>query len=329
MNDLITVVVPVYNVERYFRRCIESIASQTYTNLEIILVDDGSSDSSGLICDEYAEKDQRVTVIHKKNGGLSDARNAGLECMHGKYVAFVDSDDYVSSEYIRKLYTALVENDADIAVCGEAFVGENPDGSTFPMKRPLRDVEGTVNMTTEDALSCMLRQDIFDASAWAKLYRSELFSDVRFPVGYAYEDIGTTHRLMLKSRRVTYIGEHYYYYLQRKGSILHAVGNSKRFWDGLKMAESQENCVLAQIPKLEKEINCRCLSMGFHALMGASQTNDMQLLDYAWKTIVRLRVPVILDRTARPKARFAAVLSYTGKKQFLNIWNAIANTDLN
>lgn len=324
MNDLITVIVPVYKVEPYIRRCIESITSQTYANLEIILVDDGSPDSCGLICDEYAQKDCRVTVIHKQNGGLSDARNAGLKHMRGKYVAFVDSDDYVSPEYIGRLYAALTENDADIAVCAEAFVGENPDGSTFPMKRPLRDVDGTVNMTAEDALSCMLRQDIFDASAWAKLYRSALFSDVRFPVGYAYEDIGTTHRLMLKSRRVTYIGEHLYYYLQREGSILHTGGNSKRFWDGLEMTKSQRERILEVIPALEKDANCRVLSMAFHALMGASRTQDEKLLNHAWKNIVELRTSVIRDKNARPKARIAAVLSYTGKKQFLIIWNAIA-----
>lgn len=324
MNDLITVIVPVYKVEHYLRKCIDSILSQTYPNLEIILVDDGSPDSCGQMCDEYAVRDHRITVIHKTNGGLSDARNAGLERMHGKYVTFVDSDDYVSPEYIGNLYAALIQNDADIAVCGEAFVGENPDGSTFPMKRPLRDVEGTINMTTKEALSCMLHQDIFDASAWAKLYRSELFSDVRFPVGYAYEDIGTTHRLMLKSRKVTYIGEHLYFYLQREGSILHSGGNSKRFWDGLEMVRAQKERILAVIPELEKDANCRCISMAFHALMGASKTRDAKLLDYAWENIVGLRASVIRDKNARSKARIAAVLSYTGKKQFLKIWNALA-----
>lgn len=324
MSDLITVIVPVYKVEPYLRKCIESILSQTYANLEIILVDDGSPDSCGLICDEYADKDRRITVIHKENGGLSDARNAGLAAMHGKFVAFVDSDDYVSPEYIGSLYAALIQNDADIAACGEAFVGETSDGSTFPMKRPLRDVEGAINMTTKEALSCMLRQDIFDASAWAKLYRSEQFSDVRFPVGYAYEDIGTTHRLMLKSRKVTYIGDHLYFYLQREGSILHSGGNSKRFWDGLEMVRAQKERILAVIPELEKDVNCRCLSMAFHALMGASQTRDKKLLDYAWENIVGLRASVIRDKTARPKARIAAMLSYTGKTQFLKIWNALA-----
>lgn len=325
MSDLITVIVPVYKVEPYLRRCIESIISQTYANLEIILVDDGSPDSCGGICDDYAEIDQRITVIHKKNGGLSDARNAGLEQAKGKYIAFVDSDDFVSPQYIGRLYEALVENNADIAVCAEAFVEEGPDGSVLPMKRPLRDVEGSVTMTARDALSCMLRQDIFDASAWAKLYRSDLFSDVRFPVGYAYEDVGTIHRLMLKSHRVTYLGEHLYFYLQRKGSILHTGGSSKRFWDGLAMAQAQKDHVLAQIPALEKEANCRCLSMGFHALMGASRTGDDKLLDDAWENIVQLRNSVIRDKHARPKARAAAVLSYAGKKHFLKIWKLLSD----
>lgn len=323
--DLVTVIVPVFKVEPYIRRCIESITAQTYTNLEIILVDDGSPDSCGSICDAHAETDSRITVIHKRNGGLSDARNAGLECMHGAYVTFVDSDDYVSPEYIERLYAALKENGADVSVCGEAFVGENPDGSTFPMKRPLRDLIGSINMTKEEALSCMLRQDFFDASAWAKLYRSDFFSDVRFPVGYAYEDIGTTHRLLLKSQNVTYIGDHLYFYLQRNGSILHTGGSSKRFWDGLEMVQTQGARILESIPSLQPEVNCRCISMGFHALMGAYQTQDEKLLDYAWERIVKLRISVIKDKSARPKARIAAILSYLGKKQFLRIWNAISD----
>ena len=324
-RDLVTVIVPVFKVEPYIRRCIESITAQTYTNLEIILVDDGSPDSCGSICEAYAETDPRITVIHKRNGGLSDARNAGLACMRGAYVAFVDSDDYAAPEYIERLYAALKENDADISICGEAFVGENPDGSTFPMKRPLRDVDGSINMTSEEALSCMLRQDIFDASAWAKLYRSDFFNDVRFPVGYAYEDIGTTYRLLLKSRNVTYISDHLYFYLQRNGSILHTVGSSKRFWDGLEMVQTQGARILESIPSLQPEVNCRCISMGFHALMGAYQAQDEKLLDYAWERIVKLRRSVIKDKNARPKARIAAILSYLGKKQFLRLWNAISH----
>lgn len=325
MNDLITVIVPVFKVEPYIGKCIESITAQTYTNLEIILVDDGSPDSCGSICDAYAETDPRITVIHKRNGGLSDARNAGLECMHGAYVTFVDSDDYVASEYIERLYAALKENGADVSVCGEAFVGENPDGSTFPMKRPLRDMVGTVNMTNKEALSCMLHQDFFDASACAKLYRSDFFKDVRFPEGYAYEDIGTTHRLLLKSQRATYTGDHLYFYLQRNGSILHTDGSSKRYWDGLEMVQTQGTNILESIPSLQPEVNCRCLSMGFHALMGGYRTRDEKLLNDAWEQIVKLRASVIRDKNARPKARIAAVLSYLGRNRFLRLWNAISN----
>lgn len=171
----------------------------------------------------------------------------------------------------------------------------------------------------------MLRQDIFDASACAKLYRSDFFNDVRFPVGYAYEDIGTTHRLLLKSQNVTYIGDHLYFYLQRNGSILHTGGSSKRFWDGLEMVQTQGARILESIPSLQPEVNCRCLSMGFHALMGAYRTQDEKLLDYAWEQIVKLRASVIKDKNARPKARIAAILSYLGKKQFLRLWNAISH----
>lgn len=122
MNELISVIVPVYNVEKYSERCIESIINQTYKNLEIILVDDGSPDTCPMICDEYAKKDDRIVVIHKENGGLSDARNAGIEIAKGEYFAFIDSDDYISEEFLSKLYMSLKSNSAFMSICNFDYV---------------------------------------------------------------------------------------------------------------------------------------------------------------------------------------------------------------
>ena len=313
MRQLVTVIVPIYKVEKYLHRCIDSIINQTYSNLEIILVDDGSPDSCGAICDEYARIDNRIVVIHKANGGLSDARNAGLDIMHGSFVTFVDSDDYISLDYVERLHKVLKDNNADISVCAEAYVLELPNGKEKVIKRPFRDYEGTKVLTAEEALSCSLRQDLFEAAACAKLYCANLFAGVRYPVGFAYEDQGTTYKTFLKSRRIAFLGDYLYFYLQRSGSILHSSGSSKRFWDGIQMVEKQCNDVVAKHPNLKKAADSRLVSMYFHAYAGAQSTNDIHLMDYTWNKILKLRNSVLFDAYARPKARIALALSYFGQ----------------
>lgn len=323
MSQLITVIIPVYNVERYIRRCIDSICNQTYREIEIILIDDGSTDDSGKMCDEAALSDPRIRVIHKVNGGLSDARNAGLDVMHGKYVTFVDSDDFVARDYIEKLYRAIISGNADVSICAESYVMLDADANIKTLKRPLRDYDGALLMTAEEALSVMLKQDLYDAAAWAKLYCADLFMEVRYPAGYAYEDIGTTYKLFLKSKKVVYVGEHLYFYLQREGSILHSTNNSKRYWDGIFMVESQRNEIVRDCPQLKKDADCRCLSMYFHALMGADVANDIQLKAIAWEKIKGLRLGVLFHTNGRLKARIASLLSILGKKTFLRIWKLL------
>lgn len=313
MRQLVSVIVPIYKVEKYIHRCIDSIINQTYSNLEIILVDDGSPDSCGAICDEYARTDNRIVVVHKSNGGLSDARNAGLDIMHGDFVTFIDSDDYISLDYVERLYKVLKDNNADISVCAEEYVLELPNGKEKVIKRPFRDYEGTKVLTAEEALSCTLRQDLFEASAWGKLYLARLFSDIRYPVGFAYEDQGTTYKTFLKSERVAFLGEHLYCYLQRNGSILHSGGSSKRYWDGIQMVEKQCNDVVIKHPNLKTASYSRLVCMYFHAYSGAQCNNDIQLMDYTWNKILKLRKSVLFDAYARPKARIALALSYFGQ----------------
>lgn len=318
MRQLVSVIVPIYKVEKYIHRCVDSIINQTYSNLEIILVDDGSPDSCGAICDEYARTDNRIVVVHKANGGLSDARNAGLDIMHGYFVTFVDSDDYIYLDYVEKLYKAINDNDADISVCAEEYVLELSNGKEKVIKRPFREYEGTKILTVEEALSCSLMQDLFEASAWAKLYRANLFSDVRYPVGFAYEDQGTTYKTFLKSERVAFLGEHLYCYLQRNGSILHSGGSSKRFWDGIQMVEKQYKDVIEVFPSLEQSANSRLLSMYFHAFIGGIHTNDRALIDLSWNGIKTRRSIQNLSKS-RTKLLVAIVLSYLGENAFMVI----------
>ena len=219
--EKISIVIPVYNIEQYLDRCVESVLQQTYRNLDVILVDDGSPDRCGELCDRWAEQDERVRVIHKENGGLSDARNCGISQANGEYIAFVDSDDFIAADMMEKLHRALRENDAEISICNFHFVDE--DGAPIERKNrylPIRDE----TISGEEAIANMQ----FDRDggcynlAWNKLYRRELFHDIRFPVGKLCEDGFISHRLLGKCERVACIRYVGYYYTQRGGSIMHS-----------------------------------------------------------------------------------------------------------
>lgn len=212
MNDLISVIVPVYNVEKYLARCVDSIIAQTYSNLEIILVDDGATDRSGLICDEYAQKDSRIRVIHKENGGLSDARNAGLDVANGELIGFIDSDDYIAPDMYEVLYQNLKSRNADIATCG-VF-------NCFPNRIiPDQNETGILVLNSYEAIRNALESSNLPLYAWNKLYKKYLFSNVRFPVGKIYEDAFVMIRLLDLTNTVVVTMEPKYYYMRRPESI--------------------------------------------------------------------------------------------------------------
>ncbi len=247
MNEKISIVIPVYQVEKYLKECIESVCNQEYKNLEIILVDDGGKDNSGKICDEYAQKDRRIQVIHKSNGGLSDARNAGIEKATGKYICFIDSDDAVSPKYVQDLYNHLMKNDADIAVC---------DYQQIRFQQEIKEVESTDEdtvYTSKEILKNMYTRDIGTKMivAWNKLYKTELFKEIRYPVGKIHEDEFTTYKLVYEANKVVYFSEPLYYYYQRdNGSIMRSSYNEKR----LDYIEALEERLEFYKQKEEKEL---------------------------------------------------------------------------
>jgi glycosyltransferase involved in cell wall biosynthesis len=214
-NPLISIIVPAYKVEKYLRRCINSIINQTYTNLEIILVDDGSPDNCGKICDEYAGKDQRIKVIHKENGGLSDARNRGLDIAKGEYIGFIDSDDWIKEDYIEKLLNLINDYNADISICNLVKVyNEN------------QQINADYNPEIKIYTNIQALEQYFDkyytnmVIACCKLYKAELINGIRFPVGKIHEDEFTTHKLLYKANKTVMTTEGLYYYLQRNDSIM-------------------------------------------------------------------------------------------------------------
>lgn len=222
---MISIVIPIYKVEPYLRRCLDSVLAQTYTDLEIILVDDGSPDGCGAICDEYREKDSRIKVIHQENRGLSGARNAGLAIASGQYIAFLDSDDYVDPDMYEKLLTVLLENDADIAECGYRWV--KPD-VTYD-----RENTGNVDVYTNiEALEKLYFGDqMFGGISivvWNKLYRAELLENLCFAQGLINEDVDFTPRALYQARRIAKLNENLHNFFFSPNSISRSSFSLKR-----------------------------------------------------------------------------------------------------
>lgn len=211
MTGLVSIVVPVYKVEKYFERCIQSIVAQSYGNIEIILVDDGSPDSCPVMCDQWAEKDARIQVIHKKNGGLSDARNAGIQIARGEYIAFVDSDDYIHPQFIELLYGIMMQQQADVVACEYEEV--SADSVLNVTERICRDDVRLKELPgyTPTAIAF---------NVWNKLYKRELFDFIRFPVGKIHEDVGIWWELLYYAKNIVAIPEKLYYYCQNPASIM-------------------------------------------------------------------------------------------------------------
>lgn len=227
MDSLVSIIIPVYNVEKYLAQCIDSVLNQTYRNIEIIIVNDGSTDRSNEVIDRYAKLDNRIIVINKKNGGLSEARNYGLDRAAGKYVMFVDSDDYIETDMAEYLLKTIKQADARIAVCGYRVVDEDgvtlPDWETFPEEKAVssRDFWKVYH---EEAY-------IYGVVAWNKLYHKSVFDRIRFPVGKIHEDEFVLHKLLHGADRIACCPAKKYNYRQRKGSIMNLrSGSSQDFF---------------------------------------------------------------------------------------------------
>ena len=220
METLISVIVPVYNIESYISKCVESLCSQTYTNLEIILVDDGSSDSSSFICDAYAKQDERIMVIHKENDGLSEARNAGLKCAHGQYLMFIDGDDYVDHTMIEKMYETLVQDDSDMVLCNYEYVDEYGNLITKEMEEIFEDNKDKIVISEDEYW-----QNYYDYNcsyyviSCNKLYKRKIFQNIQFPKGKIHEDEYVFHQILRECNRISCMRNQFYKYVQRENSI--------------------------------------------------------------------------------------------------------------
>lgn len=224
-QDLVSVIVPIYKVENYIHKCIDSILRQSYKNLEIILVNDGSPDTCPQICDDYALKDSRIKVIHKENGGLSDARNAGLKIATGEWVSFVDSDDWVEPDFIATLLEVAQKNSADISVCAYTKVYDDKPSQEMTIGEQIK------NMTSTEAMRDLLTYKKYGGvMTWNKLYKRSIFRDnsIEFPIGKIHEDNFTTYKTYYYANKIAYTDTPLVNYRQRDDSIMGQSFDTKR-----------------------------------------------------------------------------------------------------
>lgn len=319
---LISVIVPVYNVENYVDRCIDSVLNQSYLNLEILLIDDGSTDRSGSICNEYKEKDDRIKCIHKKNGGLSDSRNMGILYAKGQYITFVDGDDFIADDYIEYLYFLISKYNADISICNYQKV--IADGDIMNKKNGK-----TIVLLGDEALEVLFYQKYYTMSAWGKLYKKEIIQGIEFPVGMVHEDVGTVYKYFGNSQKTVYGFEKKYGYVQREKSIinskfeLHKMSYIKFTKEIIKYVESQKK-------ELYSAAISRHFSACFQVIVQINQDEDMfgGIYNELINEINIHKKIVFNDSKARKVNRIAAAMAIINCKGTINLIKFIKTNKL-
>lgn len=260
MEGKVSIIVPVYNVESYLNECIDSIINQTYGNLEIILIDDGSTDLSGDICDCYKEKDSRILVIHQKNQGAANAKNNGLDLATGDYISFVDSDDYISKDFIETMMKSLQQNISDIAECSFYLKYKDYDKvEYFKNDNCIYDTESYLEQYTLEWKSSLF---------WNKIFKSELLDNLRFKKERrCIDDEFFTYKAILKAHKISRINEPFYYYRQRKSSAINNQFNNKqKAQDNLDVLIERYNLITSQFPRLKESFINHDISMLYYIL---------------------------------------------------------------
>jgi len=318
MKPLISIILPIYNVKDYLPKCIKSIFAQTYTNLEIIMVDDGSTDGSGKLCDDYAAKDSRVRVFHKTNGGVSDARNYGVDNANGEYITWIDPDDYVDKDYVEYLYRLILKYNTKMSICQLRVVFVNG-------KIDEKGSSGNELLTNKNCIKRMLYHDVIDTSACLKLYHRDLYKNIRYPYGKLFEDMATTYKLMLKCSKIAVGYESKYNYVIRNNSIVNCAFNPNKL-DLLEMTDNMGKEVLSIYPDLSKAVMRRRVYARFSTL---NQMLEVEGHDDKKNEIIRFikahSKEIIFDKKAPKRDKFAIIVLYLSKRMYKKIWLIIRN----
>lgn len=303
MKDLVSVIVPVYNVEKYLTNCVESILRQTYQNLEVILVDDGSQDNCAKMLDIFRDKDNRIIVIHKGNGGLSDARNVGLDAMTGTYVMFVDSDDYLPDDCVEYLYTSIKINSADISIGRLKMTG-----STNDMETNSETFHRIYNQ--DEGINQLLYANKYSVAAPGKLYSSSLFDGIRFPIGKLHEDAFTTYKVFMRADRIYYGDKLVYYYYRRPGSITISKFSEKRLHIIEALNEIEKALSIENVETIKGFASQNVEDM--YMLLALYPGNDVIKENGIWERVKKYRKVVLVDKECSSRVRGYALISFLG-----------------
>lgn len=318
MTSLISVIIPVYNVEKYIEKSIKSVVCQSYENIEIILVDDGSTDNSGNICDTFAKTDNRIKVIHKTNSGVSAARNSGIEASCGDYICFIDSDDYITCDYVKHMYDVAVKYKTDITTSNQYKIWN--DGKTVELFKK-DEPYGTVTIKSgKETLSDMLYGKTCYATCCCKLYKKEIFNDIRFPEYRMGEDSFTMYKCFLKAESVAHLYQPDYYYVQHESSAMHSVDYSK-FYDYIELSDAFMRIVSKSYPELFLPAVNRLIENNFwvYMKMRNEPVKYSKQLNHITKNIRTYRKYTIKDKNVCLRTKTACLLSIFG----MNVLNKI------
>ena len=303
--DMIDIIIPVYNVEKYLKKCINSVLHQTYKNYQIILIDDGSTDSSGKICDEYANRFAQITVKHQPNGGLSAARNTGLSMSSSQYIMFIDSDDWIEPNTLEILFQKLTQNKADIVCCGFFFQFENYQKTWH---KNTSDKNYIYN--SQEAIKTFFLRKKIGAAAWGKLYNRKLFENVSYPVGEIHEDIAIIIQLLSKASTIIYCPIPLWHYRQQEGSLSRNIYSKKNYvlYNHLISLSS----ILKKYPNLQEEYE-GYFYVGIKSLLSLFKTNEVRIKyasDYNFFRTIRKKglYKILTNKTIELKEKISILL---------------------
>ena len=322
-EPLVSIIVPVYNVESFLRKSVDSLLAQTYKNIEIILINDGSTDTCGTMCDEYSGRYNQIRVIHQKNGGLSAARNTGIDMAKGDFLYFADSDDFIATDSIEYLVNMIDSFKSDIAIASYQLVDENAETNSVYTHS---DYMPPVNMNAKSALEDALYERKTKFHAWGKLYRKELFNEIRYPEGKLFEDVGTTYKIYLKSNSISVSEAQKYFYTVRKGSITQSSYNPKMM-DLIDFAED--------INRISLHMEHEDIRAASDAYLFMSAINIIEVInksngksnyaeDYSrcMSIVRRLRWHISTNKDAPMRVRLYAISALPGRSIFAGILKA-------
>lgn len=318
-TPLISIIVPVYNVSEYISACLESLKKQTYPKCEFILVDDGSTDGSGVVCDEFAKTDARAKVFHQENLGLSGARNRGIREASGEYITFVDADDLIKPDYVSYLFSLARKYQSKMSICGlEEKTLKNKSilySSEYPEKI----------MSTEETLGRMLREEGFTVVAYAKLYHKSLWQGIEFPVGMVHEDLGTTYKIVERCPRVAFGPEAKYIYIKRASSISNSEFSEEKF-DIITLTDEMCKDIEGKFPYLISTVNLRRMHARFSVLRQLVQVEkldadtakkEQEIIDY----LIKNKKQIFKNPHATKRDKLAMQTLLAHKNIFKFAWN--------